>query len=69
MRLLVQSCSMAVRDYLHESLLSACAALGLAAVLTPLLVLYGVKFGIVTTMTERMLNDPKNLEISPVSSG
>jgi len=68
MRLLLQSCSMAARDYLHEALLSACAALSLAAVLTPLLVLYGVKFGIVATMTERMLNDPKNLEISPVSS-
>jgi putative ABC transport system permease protein len=34
-----------------------------------LLVLYGVKYGVVATMTERMLNDPKNLEISPVSSG
>jgi putative ABC transport system permease protein len=69
MRLLLQSCSMAARDYWHEALLSACAALSLAAVLTPLLVLYGVKFGIVATMTERMLNDPKNLELSPVSSG
>ena len=68
MRLFLQSCSMATRDYLHEALLSACAALSLAAVLTPLLVLYGVKFGIVATMTERMRNDPKNLEISPVSS-
>ena len=68
MRLFLQSCSMAARDYLHEALLSACAVLSLAAVLTPLLVLYGVKFGIVATMTERMLNDPKNLEISPVSS-
>jgi putative ABC transport system permease protein len=68
MRLFWQSCSMAARDYLHEALLSACAVLSLAAVLTPLLVLYGVKFGIVATMTERMLNDPRNLEISPVSS-
>lgn len=68
MRLLLQSCAMAARDYLHETLLSACAALSLAAVLTPLLVLYGVKFGIVATMTERMLNDPRNLELSPVSS-
>jgi putative ABC transport system permease protein len=68
MRLLLQSCAMATRDYLHETLLSACAVLSLAAVLTPLLVLYGVKFGIVATMSDRMLNDPKNLEISPVSS-
>jgi putative ABC transport system permease protein len=68
MRLFLQSCTLAARDYLHEALLSVCAALSLAAVLTPLLVLYGVKFGIVTTMTERMLNDPRNLEISPVAS-
>jgi putative ABC transport system permease protein len=68
MRLFLQSCFMAARDYRHEALLSACAALSLAAVLTPLLVLYGVKFGIVATMTDRMLNDPKHLELSPVSS-
>ena len=68
MRLFLQSCAMAARDYLHEALLSACAVLSLAAVLTPLLVLYGVKFGVVAAMTDRMLNDPKNLEISPVSS-
>ena len=68
MRLFLQSCAMAARDYLHEALLSACGILSLAAVLTPLLVLYGVKYGVVATMTERMLHDPKNLEISPVSS-
>lgn len=69
MRLLFQACSLAVRDWLHEGLLSACAVLGLAAVLAPLLVLYGVKFGVVGTMTERMRSDPRNLEISPVSGG
>ena len=69
MRLFLQSASLALRDYLHEGLLSACAALSLAAVLTPLLVLYGVKFGAVDTLTERMRNDPRNLEISPVVAG
>ena len=57
------------KDYWHEFLLSACAVLGLAAVLTPLLVLYGIKFGVVQTLTERLRNDPRNLEISPVVSG
>jgi putative ABC transport system permease protein len=60
---------LACKDYCHELLLSACAVLGLAAVLTPLMVLYGVKFGVVQTLTERLRNDPRNLEISPVVSG
>ncbi|MTJ92673.1 MAG: FtsX-like permease family protein [Desulfovibrio sp.] len=60
---------LAGKDYWHEFLLSACAVLGLAAVLTPLMVLYGVKFGVVQTLTERLRNDPRNLEISPVVSG
>ena len=58
-------CRLACRDYLREALLSACAVLGLAAVLTPLLVLYGV----VQTLTDRLQHDPRNLEVSPVSSG
>lgn len=57
------------QDYAREKLLSACAVLGLAAVLTPLLVLYGVKFGVMQTLTDRLRNEPRNLEISPVLSG
>lgn len=60
---------LALSDYLHERLLSACAVLGLAAVLAPLLVLFGLKNGIIDTMTERLVRDPRNLEISPVGSG
>lgn len=44
LRIRLRACLLAFKDYAHESLLSACAVLGLAAVLTPLLVLYGVKF-------------------------
>ena len=58
-----------LQDYVHERLLSACAVLGLAAVLAPLLVIFGVKNGIITTLTERLLRNPRNLEISPVGSG
>jgi putative ABC transport system permease protein len=60
---------LALRDYLHERLLSACAIMGLAAVLAPLLVLFGVKSGIINTMSDRLIQDPRNREISPVGSG
>lgn len=58
MHTLVQICHLSLRDYLHERLLSACAVLGLAAVLAPLLILFGVKFGVVETLTERLRSDP-----------
>lgn len=69
MRLALQSLRLAAADYCHERLLSLCAVLTLAAVLTPLLILYGVKFGVVQTLTDRLQNDPRTLEISPVGSG
>lgn len=69
LRCLGQACLLGLRDYCRERLLSACAILGLAAVLAPLLVLYGVKFGVVGTLTDRLRQDPLTLEISPVSSG
>jgi putative ABC transport system permease protein len=60
---------LSLRDYSHERLLSACTILGLAAVLAPLLVLFGVKSGIINTMVDRLVQDPRNLEITPVGSG
>jgi putative ABC transport system permease protein len=60
---------LSLRDYFHERLLSICAVLGLAAVLAPLLVLFGVKSGIITTMSDRLIEDPRNREIIPVGSG
>ena len=60
---------LSLRDYFHERLLSVCAILGLAAVLAPLLVLFGVKNGIINTMADRLIEDPRNREITPVGSG
>ena len=53
----------ACRDLIHEWRVSVCLVLALAAVLTPLLILFGLKSGIVTTLTERLKRDPRNLEI------
>ena len=56
-------------DYVHERLLTICAVMGLAAILAPLLVLFGVKSGIISTMVDRLVKDPRNLEVSPIGSG
>jgi putative ABC transport system permease protein len=59
---------LSLRDYSYERLLTVCAVMGLAAILAPLLVLFGVKSGIINTMVDRLVKDPRNLEISPVGS-
>jgi putative ABC transport system permease protein len=59
---------LAFADFVHEWRVSACLVLALAAVLAPLLVLFGLKSGIVTTMRDRLLADPRNLEVTIVGS-
>lgn len=54
---------LAGRDLFHEWRVSLCLALAIAAVLAPLLVLFGLKSGIVDTLTVRLKSDPRNLEI------
>jgi len=61
--------ALATRDYLHEWQMSVCFVLGLAAVLAPMMVLFGLKFGIVGAMMQGLIEDPGNREIRPVGSG
>jgi len=61
--------ALASRDYVHEWQMSVCFVLALAAVLGPMLVLFGLKFGIVGAMIDQLIEDPGNREIRPVSSG
>lgn len=68
-RQLRRAISLATRDYMHEWQMSICFVLALAAVLGPMLVLFGLKFGIVGSMVEALIEDPHNREIRPVSSG
>jgi putative ABC transport system permease protein len=68
-RNLFKTFRLATRDYLHEWQMSVCFVLGLAAVLGPLMVLFGLKFGIVGAMMEQLIEEPGNREIRPVGSG
>jgi putative ABC transport system permease protein len=60
---------LASRDYFHEWQISGCFVLALAAILGPMLVLFGLKFGIVGGMLDRLIDDPRNREILPAGSG
>jgi putative ABC transport system permease protein len=60
---------LAIRDYFHEWQMSGCFVLALAAVLGPMLVLFGLKFGIVGAMVDQLIEDPHNREIHPLGSG
>jgi putative ABC transport system permease protein len=60
---------LATRDYFHEWQMSGCFVLALASVLGPMLVLFGLKFGIVGGMIDQLIEDPHNREIMPVGSG
>lgn len=60
---------LATRDYGNEWQMSAFFVLSLAAVLGPMMILFGLKFGIIGSMLGNLIEDPRNLEIHPVGSG
>jgi putative ABC transport system permease protein len=66
---LVKVFRLAIRDYFHEWQMSGCFVLALAAVLGPMLVLFGLKFGVVGAMVDQLIEDPRNREIHPLGSG
>jgi len=49
--------------------MSGCFVLSLASVLAPMMILFGLKFGIVTTMVNGLIENPINREIRPIGSG
>lgn len=60
---------LAMRDYFHEWVMSACYILALAAVLLPLLVMFGLKTGIISNLLSPLKEDPRYRQIVPGSSG
>lgn len=59
---------LAWRDFAHDRRIAACQAIGLAAVLGPLLVLFGLKFSVVENMTARLREQPRIREIVGVGN-
>jgi putative ABC transport system permease protein len=59
---------LAYRDFAHERRISLCFVLALMAVLAPLLVLFGLKFGLVDTLARRLVESPSNREVLAVGS-
>jgi putative ABC transport system permease protein len=60
---------LAVADYRHEWVSSGCSILALAAVLIPLLVLFGLKYGIITNLLDPLIENPRYREIAPTTAG
>ena len=61
--------SLSFRDYTHEWRMSGCFVLALASVLAPMMILFGLKFGIVSSMIDGLVENPANREIRAVGSG
>lgn len=59
---------LSLADLRHEWILSVCLVMAVAAVLSPLLILFGLKFGTIEIMRERLIEDPRNREIRPMIS-
>jgi len=61
--------SLAWQDYRADARVSACMVLALVAVIAPLLVMFGLKFGLVSSLTERLERDPSVRELIPMGGG
>lgn len=59
------SAYLALRDWRHEWLLSLCSVCALASIIAPLLVVYGVRSGVIDTLKERLMSDPSVLVVMP----
>lgn len=64
-----QSAIIATFAFFHERTTMICTLLGLAAILTPLLVLFGLKFGVVSGMRDRLERDPRIRVLQPIGQG
>ena len=51
---------LALRDLLHERRLAACSFIGLAAVLLPLILLFGLKHGVMQGLREDLIENPRS---------
>ncbi|MDR1607618.1 MAG: ABC transporter permease [Deltaproteobacteria bacterium] len=60
---------LAFKRYSHDRLFALCSIFSLVAFLAPLLTLMGIKDGIIGTLTDRLIQNPRNLELTPRGVG
>ncbi|MDX5377625.1 MAG: ABC transporter permease [Halomonas sp.] len=60
---------MALQDLRHDRYVSLCIAAALVTVIAPLLLLFGLKHGVVSQLQRELLDDPRNLEVRMLTSG
>ncbi len=60
--------TLALRDLLHEAVISLCLVFSVAAVLAPILLLLSVKVGFIDSLRQDFIEDPSFREISPASA-
>ena len=59
---------LAAADLKHEWILTLCLVLAVTAVLSPIFILFGLKYGMIQIYTSSLIQDPVNREIGSISS-
>lgn len=59
---------LALADLLHDRLVSFCQLALLVALFSPLLLLFSLKYGIVTTLLDDLANNPDTLQVKPIGA-
>lgn len=59
---------LALNDIFYDRKVSFCIIASLVAVIAPLLLLFSLKYGIVSQLRHQLVNDPTNLEIKIVGN-
>lgn len=59
---------LAHKDVVHERLLSLCLVVALAGLVAPLLVLFGLKHGVIQKLQTELIQDPVNRELKPAET-
>ncbi|WP_392564852.1 FtsX-like permease family protein [Orbus wheelerorum] len=59
---------LALKDLYYDKKVSFCICALIISVITPLLLLFSLKFGVVSQLRHQLMNDPQNLEIKVVGN-
>jgi len=59
---------LAFKDVAHEGILSLCLVVSLAGLIAPLLVLFGLKYGVINKLQSELIEDPVNRELKPAET-